>query len=560
MHGGTLFKGDLKKIKDHLMNPSNSYLQSRSYRDQSWSEIYEVLKKREKGLKPEELYQLALAAYLTGRDKESLTMLARAHHQFLECQKVRQAVRCAFWMGMLLAFKGERARGGGWFSRAQRLMEEHQLTGPENGLLLLPAGLGSLGAGKAEMAYANFKKAGEAGKGYDDPDLTTLSLLGQGQAMILMGNRSEGLALLDESMVEVESANISPLVVGIVYCAVIETCLMIFDIRRAQEWTAVLSRWCESQPDLVPFRGQCLIRRSQIMHFHGDWSEALKEMQRACRILSKPPGEPANGEAHYLLAESFRLRGDFQRAEKLYFEANRLGRKPQPGLALLRLMQNEKDLALNSIRNALEEAKTPLQRVKILPAFIEVMLACENIAEARSAVEELAAFAVNYDTTFLKAVTAYCEGAVFLKEDDPVAAIETLRKSLTYWNELNVPYEAAAVRFLLGIAYRDQGDQDSARMELTAAQWIFKELEARPDLEKVEALLHLENEPDRHGLTLRELQVLQLASEGKTNKAIAGELFISDRTVERHLSNIFTKLEVNSRTEATAFAYEHRIL
>jgi DNA-binding CsgD family transcriptional regulator/TolA-binding protein len=539
------------------MSPSNRYLQSGSHRERSWSEEYEALKNKQEALNNEELYQLALAAYLTGKDEEGIDILARTHHQFLENKKIRQAIRCAFWIGMLLMFKGERARGSGWFSRAQRLVEEHQYEGAEKGLLLIPAGLGSLGAGNAETAYANF--AHEAGKGYNDPDLTTLSLLGQGQAMIPLGNISEGIALLDEAMVAVESADISPLVVGIVYCAVIETCHKIFDIRRAQEWTAVLSQWCESQPDLIPFRGQCLIRRSQIMHIHGEWSGALREMQRACQILSKPPGEPAAGEAYYLLAEIFRLRGDFQQAEKLYVTANKWGRKPQPGLALLRLAQNEKDLAIKSIRNAMDETKAPLQRIKILQAYIEIMLVHDKIAEARSAVDELDTVAEKYGTTFLEAITTYCRGAVFLKEGDLAAAIDSLSKSLNFLNDLNAPYEAAAARLLLGIAYRAQGDQDTAAMELAAARWIFKELEALPDLEKVEALLNIKNEPDLHGLTLRELQVLRLVSEGETNKAIAGKLFISERTVERHLSNIFNKLQVNSRTEATTFAYKHKI-
>lgn len=542
------------------MNPSHKHLPGRSYRQRSWSQVYEALKKNENALTTEELYELALAAYLTGKDEESIDLLGSVHHQFLENNKIRQAIRCAFWIGLLLMFRGERARGSGWLSLAHRLVEERQYEGPESGLLLIPAGLGALGAGNAEAAYENFEKARAAGQAYSDWDLTTLSLLGQGQAMIHLGNISEGIALLDESMVAVESADISPLVVGVVYCAVIETCQLIFDIRRAQEWTAVLSQWCESQPDLAPFRGQCLIRRSQIMHIHGEWSEALDEMRRACQMLSKPPGEPAAGEAYYLLAEIFRLRGDFQQAEKLYVEANKWGRKPQPGLALLRLSQNEKKLAIKSIQNALDEAKIPLRRIKILPAYIKIMLAHDKMAEARAAVDELNTVAEKYDATFLQATTAYCRGAVFLKEGDADAAIEVLCKSLNFWNELSAPYEIATARLLLGMAYRNQGDEDTANMELTAAQWIFRELEALPDVKTAETLLHIKDEPDLHGLTLRELQVLRLVAKGETNKAIAGGLFISERTVERHLSNIFNKLQVNSRTEAATFGHKHRIL
>jgi DNA-binding NarL/FixJ family response regulator len=303
-----------------------------------------------------------------------------------------------------------------------------------------------------------------------------------------------------------------------------------------------------------------MIRRSQIMHLHGEWSEALEEMQRACQMLSKPPGEPAAGEAYYLLAEIFRLRGDVQQAEKLYAEANKWGREPQPGLALLRLTQNEKDLAMKSIENALAEARSPLQRIKMLPVYIEIMLAHHKIAEARSAVEELNVVAEKYDATLLQAIAAYCRGAVFLKGDAPEAAIKAFRMSLNFWNGLHAPYETAAVRLVLGVAYREQGDEDTAIMEFMAAQWVFKELEALPALKRVEALLGVKNGPDLHGLTLRELQVLRLVSEGETNKAIAGKLFISDRTVERHLSNIFNKLHVSARAEAISFAYKHKIL
>ncbi len=542
------------------MSASSKYLQSGFNQEQSWSGVYTTLKDREKALQPDELYQFAIAAYLTGRDLESIDIFARIHHLFLENKEIGKAVRCAFWIGMLLIFKGEQARGSGWLSRAKRLVKDHHFKGSEDGLLLIPAALGALNAGNTETAFTNFRKAHEVGKQFNDLELTAFGLLGEGQALIQLGDVSNGLKLLDESMVAVENSNISPLVVGIVYCAVIETCQLIFEISRAQEWTALLSHWCESQPDLVPFRGECMIRRSQIRHIHGEWPEALDEMQDACRMLSEPPGEKAAGEAYYQLAEIFRLKGDFQQAEKLFIEANKWGRKPQPGMAELRLAQNKTDMAIKSIQNALDEEKSPLKRVKILPAYIKIMLTNDKIYEAQSAAEELESLANRYNTLFLRAVSAYCSSAVLLKKEDPATAIKLLRESVNLWNELEAPYETAVVRLYLGIAYKDMGDNDSAKIELRTAQWIFKELEALPDLKKVETLLNEKEGPDRYGLTLREFQVLQLVAEGDTNKLIASKLFISERTVERHLSNIFNKLQVNSRTQATTFAYKHNIL
>jgi DNA-binding CsgD family transcriptional regulator len=533
-----------------------------SYQEQSWSEIYSalILADRNNPLEAEDLYTLSLAAYLTGKDSESADMLARAHHQFLARDDLKQAVRCAFWLGMQLMFKGEQARGSGWFSRAQHLLEDLQQDCAEKGLLSIPAGLRFLAGGDAEKAYAEFKKAAKAGDNLNDPDPRTLGLLGCGQSLIRLGKISDGVASLDEAMVAVEADTISPIVVGVVYCAVIETCQMIFDIQRAQEWTTVLSQWCESQPDLVPFRGQCLVRRSQIMHFHGDWSEALDEMQRACELLSHPPGEPAAGEAFYGLADLYRLRGEYTQAEKLYQEANKWGRKPQPGLALVRLAQRQYEAAAASAQHTLDEAKNPLQRIKIIPAYIEIMIAAGNTKHARLAAGELSALTEKYNATYVQALSAFCQGSVLLDEGNYRESLKILRHSCDLWTELNAPYESSRVRLLMGIAYRQDGDEDSASLELTAAQWVFRELDATLDLKRAESLIKENSAQDLHGLTLRELQVLRLISAGETNKTIANKLFISEKTVERHISNIFNKLAVSSRTAATAYAIKHKVL
>ncbi|CAN5495522.1 hypothetical protein BH23BAC1_BH23BAC1_47090 [soil metagenome] len=532
------------------------------FKGRPWSEVYTKLldADKEKPLESEDLYTLALAAYLTGRDSEGIDILARAHHQFLSGGNIRRAALCGFWIGMLLMFKGERARSSGWFSRVNRLIEDFHHDCVEKGLLLVPVALQFLMKGDAGKAHATFKQAADMGETFNDPDLKTLSRLGCGQALVMQGNIPEGTSMLDEAMVAVESDEVSPIVVGIVYCAVIETCQKIFDLRRAQEWTSVLSQWCESQPDLVPFRGQCLIRRSQIMHLHGEWPEALDEMQRACQILSQPPGEPAAGEAYYQLAELYRLQGDNIHAEKMYLEANKWGRKPQPGLAQLRLAQGQKDAAKISINNALNEAKNTFSRIRILPAYIEIMLTDGYSQEVQSAADELAAIAEKFKTPYIQAVSAHSRGTVLLSRGDAHAALKVLRQAYSFWNELDIPYEVARVRLLTGIAYKKAGDEDSAAMEMAAAQWTFRELNAIPDLTRTNSLIKADTGGDLHGLTLREHQVLRLVAAGDTNKSIASKLFISERTVERHMSNIFNKLDVTSRTAASTYALKHKIV
>jgi DNA-binding CsgD family transcriptional regulator len=527
----------------------------------SWSAVYHDLlqKDKENPLEADNLYTLALASYFVGKDQECVDLLARLHHEYLEHKNVKRAVFCGFWIGMLLMSKGERARSSGWFARAGRLIEDCEEDCVEKGLLLIPVALQVMYGGDPQKAYKIFQQAAQTGENFNDADLKTFSSLGSGQSLIMQEKIQEGVAMLDEAMVSVESDDVSPIVVGIVYCAVIEACQKIFDLRRAQEWTTALSRWCSSQPDMVPFRGQCLIRRSQIMQYHGEWPEALDEMQRACDVLTRPPGEPAAGEAYYQLAELYRLMGEYNQAEKCYMEANKYGKKPQPGFSRLRLAQMQTDAARLSIQNALDEAKNPYYRISILPVYIEIMLTCGNHEVVQIAVDELSAIAEKFNTPYIYALSAYSRGTLHLSQGDAASALRELGEANQLWKELDIPYEAARSRLQRGLAYRQAGDEDSATLEIAAAQWTFKELNAMPDLNRANKLLKQNKSDNLFGLSKRELDVLRLVAAGDTNKSIASQLYISERTVERHLSNIFNKLDVKSRTAAGNFAHQHKL-
>lgn len=547
----------------HSMAKANKTDQGReAFRKQAWADAYALLSSadRESSLEPVDLELLAKAAYLTGKYSDSTDSWNRAHHAFLKRDQTKRAANCSFWLGMILLFRGDHAQGSGWIARAARLVEDNNQDCVEKGFLLIPKALQSLGTGDYGKGHDLFTQAVDLGRRFNNPELITLGRLGRGQALVLQNHISEGTTLFDEVMVTVLSDDISPIVSGIVYCAVIETCQKIYDLKRAQEWTGALSRWCSSQPDLVPFRGQCLVRRVEIMQLHGEWKEAMNEVARACKLLSEPPGEPAAGEAYYRKGELNRLLGEFLKAEEMYRQASKWGLKPQPGLALLRLSQGKIQDAKVAIRQSEEENKDRISRLKILPAYVEIMFAAGEIRAAETASRELSIIADKLQAPFLQAIATRASGIVLLADGDSRAALKKLREAWMLLKNIDAVYESAKTRVLIGRACREIGDKDTAEMELDAARWQFQQLGAVPDHEKVEFLIREFPLDNIHGLTPRELEVLRFLATGKTNKTIASDLFISERTVDRHVSNILSKLNVSSRAAATAYAYKHELI
>jgi DNA-binding CsgD family transcriptional regulator len=531
------------------------------YGRQAWREAYDLLSRAsgEVPLGAEDLDRLAGCAYMLGNEAEAADLWARAHHEFLACGDAEQASRCAFRIAFELLNRGQTAHGSGWLARARRVLDDAGLDCAMRGYLLMPEGIRIARGGDPSHGFEVFCEAEAIGRRFGDTDLVAFGRLGQGRALIRMGKVAEGTALLDEVMVGVTAGELQALRVGDIYCSVIDACTEIFDLRRAHEWTAALHRWCEGQPDQISYRGTCLIRRAEILQIHGLWSEAMDEVERACERLLLPPPKPAAGLAHYQRGELHRLRGEFDKAEEAYRQASALGRKPQPGLALLRLAKGDADAALASIRRVVEETRDPAVRCRVLGAFVEILLATNDIAGARQASQELSAFASALEAPFLAAAAAQCEGMVHLAEGDAVAALEALERALEIWREIEAPYEEARTRVLIAVASRTVGDDDTADLELDAARGLFETLGAIGEMARVEKLAGRSGSKGSSGatspLTARELEVLSLVATGKTNRAIADALRLSEKTVARHISNIFTKLGLSNRAAATAYAY-----
>ncbi len=533
-----------------------------SFAHGAWKDAYESLSRADQAapLGAEDLELRATSAFMLGRLDDFLSVIERAHHAYLGAGDPLRAARCGFYLGVNLTIRGEMGRATGWFGRAQRLVEREGRDCVEQGYLLLPVAMQHLATGGYETASVAAAEATATGERFRDADLLALAVHTQGQILIKQGRVEEGLALMDEAMVAVIAGEVSPIITGVVYCGVIAGCEEAYDVRRAQEWTDALSRWCEQQPEMVAFTGRCLSHRAEIMQLHGAWPDALEEARRARERCEQGMNPVAAGQAFYQQGELHRLQGEFAAAEAAYRDANRCGREPQPGLALLRLGQGDDDTAAAAIRRALGETTEPLRRARLLPAYAEIVLAVGEVQDARRASDELAEIVTGYGSAMLRAIAAHVRGMVDLAEGDAQSALVTLRQACGIWQELEAPYETARTRVLIGLACRAIGDEDTATLELQTAGGVFEQLGALPDLARMDSLTGRAATEETHGLTPRELEVLRLVAAGKTNREIAAALVVSEHTVARHVQNIFTKLRVSSRTAATAFAFEHELV
>lgn len=408
-------------------------------------------------------------------------------------------------------------------------------------------------AGDVDRAIELANEVREIGRRFDDPCLVALAALIEGRGRVMQGSVRDGMALLDEAMVAALSDDLDPGWAGNIYCNLMMTCYEIADWPRADEWTSATARWCEAMPGAGPFMGICRVHRAQVLHLRGDWERAEEEVRRVCDELAGfHVGMIAEGQ--YQLGEVRRQRGDLEGAEQAYTEAHRLGRDPQPGLALLRLAQGRPASAVAMASRTLAARSGPLDRAQILPAAVEILVAAGELDRAAAATDELRAVAEDYDTPGLRAQAATAAGRVALATGDVPVATAALQDAVARWRHVGARYETARARLLLSEALAKTGDADAAALEAKTAR---TELEALGVETRVRSRVRLGRDD---GLSAREIEVLRLLADGYSNQDIADRLVLSVRTVERHLASAYQKLGLSgraARANAVRYVLEH---
>ncbi|MBB4932761.1 DNA-binding CsgD family transcriptional regulator [Lipingzhangella halophila] len=534
-----------------------------AYADFRWNDAYAQFRAAREagGLGIDDLAALADAAWWLGRNDESLTLAEQVYRGHLQHEDAARAAQLAVEVGFLWLLRGEPTIGSGWISRATRLLDDVPECGAHGYLRYLEAAE-ALDQGRLADALDAAQYMRQVADRCDDRTLYAGGLVTEGIAVVKQGRVGAGLAVLDEAMLPVRAGEVAPKWVGNLYCQLMSLFIEMADVRRARDWTAATERWCDRHSSPAMFAGVCRVHRAQLLRLAGAWRDAEQHAAQACRDLADM-NVGVVAEGHYVLGELCRLRDDLAGAQAAYDRADELGRDPQPGRALLRLAQGRGDAAARELRTALSGTDQPLGRAPLLSAQVDVAAATGDADLARRAAGELGDVADTYGTAGLVAAARQAGGTARLVMGEAERALPLLRDAMRRWRALDARYDAARVRCLLARALHALGDGDAAVRESATASAVFAELGAAgaagdfvtpPEADAAgEGVLP-------GGLSPREAEVLTCVAAGLANRRIAGALAISERTVERHLANIFRKLGVASRTEAAGYAFEHGLV
>lgn len=502
----------------------------------------------------EDLEAFAEAAQVTARGDEAVNLLRRVFDVRVSAGHLDEAAQAAFWIWWVLLNNNDTVEAGGWLKQASRILGPAMATSL---WLRIPDAMFQEASGNRAHAGELLGAIVDEGQG----EVVPWALCMWGQILIDDGRLQDGLDRLDEAMAVLHGKGLSPRVTPWIYCAAVRGCCLARDFARARAWNQSMAGWLDSLNSVGgAYLGNCRIYRSRLMLLNGAWPDALDEIVEVCADLDGYTGW-ISGHAFYQLAEVQRQRGEWEAAEDAYRRAAEHGCPTQPGLALLRLAQGDLDAASAGVRRALTEVTARPDRIDLLKAAVTIHLGKGNIEAARDAVTELDEIAGEPTSSPIEAERSAAKGALALSQGDPGGALPFLRRAAGIWQEQDLPYETAKLNVLIGQACRALDDDDGAQLEFSAARETFERLGARPDLNQLDKVVAATVAgSETHALSPREVEVLRLIARGKANRAIANELHLSERTVHRHVSNILTKLGVDSRTAAVTYGIKHRIV
>lgn len=497
----------------------------------------------------------AEALWWLGRLDECIEAREHAYRLFDELGEPLAAGRCAVGLWEHHGMRGHPATAGAWLRRARRALEGHPDT-VEWGALVLREAETAHGSGELEDAIAQARQVVALARSLRSADLEAEALQTVGRVLIDRGEVADGMGHLDEAMLFAVEGRLGPYSTGKVYCSLISACEQLGDLDRAAEWTDATLRWAEAHPFAI-FPGICRVHRAVVLKRRGSLVDAEREAARACEeLLATHLGNSAAAFAE--MGDICRRLGELDRSQVAFERAQELSGRPCGGLALLRLAQGRVDAALSVVTGCLRErAASRLARADLLPVLVHVAIAAGDLVAASDALVELEEIAISFGTPALAASVRSTRGRLELAKGETDAAVSTLQDAVDRWHDLAVPYEVATARTLLGQALRETGDETGARAAFEAATRLFEQIGAHLDAKQVD---DDSAPPAPAGLTDREVEVLRLIAAGMTNNEIASELFLSVKTVSRHLSNIFTKIGVSSRSAATAYAFEQGLV
>jgi DNA-binding CsgD family transcriptional regulator/tetratricopeptide (TPR) repeat protein len=533
-----------------ILDDGRAALQARE-----WATAFELLSDARAAttLAAEDLDGLAEASWWLGRLNDCIEAREAAFDGFSAAGDTERAAMAALLLSLHYGDIGKIVVAGGWRARAERLVAEHPDSPTHGFLLTLEAGV-DYHSGRAEECISKAKLATNIGQISMDGTLVSFALHCQGLGLMKQGKMAQAWALLDESMIDAAAGRLHPVWAGRLHCGMIQLCEQLEDPRRGWQWIEATEQWLEGFPEAVLFSGVCRVHKARLMQQRGRWPEAEIEAQQACDEL-RLVHVYTTAQGYYEVGEIKRLTGDYAAAEELFRLAHQLGFDPQPGLARLRLTQGKTEAAIAGIRRALDDAPDRLARGRLLPHLVEISIVEDDLRIAAAAADELDAIVMEFPTEGMTAHAVTTRGAVLFAQSEYEAALPVLGRAARLWTEIGCTYQAGLVRVLTGRALRARGDEEGAAVELEAARQTFEHLGAVPDERR--AAEFLSGAPHAGGLSDREVEVLRLVAAGRSNKQIAAELFISERTVARHMSNIFVKLAVSSRAAVAAFALKH---